>query len=115
MFVFFWFHKEVVNLKQKDGVSKKRERTGLGHGDENLFTFSNFFCLLGSKQNPTFFFPFANPFILKDIANRSMDIASDMCVYTNKCFRRVSLPNKAEVSTFEGEKGKIIEMEPAKH
>jgi len=50
-----------------------------------------------------------------DIANRSMDIASDMCVYTNKCFRRVSLPNKAEVSTFEGEKGKIIEMEPAKH
>lgn len=27
------------------------------------------------------------------ICQRSMDIASDMCVYTNKCFRKVELPN----------------------
>jgi len=49
-----------------------------------------------------------------DVAYQSMEIASDMCVYTNKCFRKVSLENKAIISPFESQKGNIIELEPPK-
>lgn len=51
-------------------------------------------------------------FTAEQIAHKAMDIASDMCIYTNKNYRQIKLPNKAEIKKYPIEVGTILGLEP---